>query len=130
MIKKGRKEGSGKNYKGVYYTYFKNIKDKAAERGIPFNITIEQVGDLWEKNPICPYSGVSLTQKKSSTDKCYTASLDRIDPSKGYQPKNVQWVWKSINKMKSDFTHKEFDKILNTIIENGIKKLHPRVKNS
>lgn len=37
-----------------------------------------------------------------------TASLDRIDSSKGYIEGNVQWVHKRINKMKLDDSDTEF----------------------
>ena len=37
-----------------------------------------------------------------------TASLDRIDSSKGYIKGNVQWVHKEFNKMKLDLLDKEF----------------------
>ena len=37
-----------------------------------------------------------------------TASLDRIDSSKGYTKSNIQWVHKDINKMKSDFSMLRF----------------------
>lgn len=122
MSKRGRKTGSGKSYKGVYDLYYQRLKVGAEERKIPFNITLKHLGDLWEKQPICPYSGESLIQKTSKEDTCYTASVDRIDPSKGYQPRNIQWVSKEINKRKGDSTHEEFLKFIKQIEENGIKK--------
>jgi hypothetical protein len=37
-----------------------------------------------------------------------TASLDRIDSTKGYTPENVQWLHKDINQMKMDLTEQKF----------------------
>ena len=37
-----------------------------------------------------------------------TASLDRIDSSRGYDADNIQWVHKDINWMKQDFSQSEF----------------------
>lgn len=37
-----------------------------------------------------------------------TASLDRIDSSKGYTKENVQWVHKDINMMKQEYTTEVF----------------------
>lgn len=37
-----------------------------------------------------------------------TASVDRIDSTKGYTPDNVQWVDKRINFMKQHFSQVEF----------------------
>ena len=125
---RSKKYGSGKNYKGVYYSYFKDLEKNAKNRNIPFNITLNQIGDLWENQNICPYSGLLLVQRKSQKDNNYTASLDRIDSSKGYQPKNVQWVWKEINYMKGKKSDSEFKKILKVIVENGIRKLYSEIK--
>jgi len=38
----------------------------------------------------------------------YTASLDRIDSSKGYIEENVHWVHKRINVMKGNMSEQEF----------------------
>jgi len=37
-----------------------------------------------------------------------TASLDRIDSSKGYIEGNVQWVHKMVNMSKQQYTQEEF----------------------
>ena len=37
-----------------------------------------------------------------------TASLDRIDSSKGYVEGNVQWVHKMINMSKQQYSQEEF----------------------
>ena len=38
----------------------------------------------------------------------FKASLDRIDPTKGYTEDNVRWVCWAVNQMKSDKTEAEF----------------------
>lgn len=44
-----------------------------------------------------------------------TASLDRIDSSKGYVKNNVQWVHKTINIMKQAQSNEEFIKLCRDI---------------
>ncbi len=46
-----------------------------------------------------------------------TASLDRIDSSKGYVVGNVQWVHKDVNKMKMDLPEEKFLSIVKQIYE-------------
>ena len=46
-----------------------------------------------------------------------TASLDRIDSSKGYVKGNVQWVHKDINKMKTDFEQSIFIKLCKSVAD-------------
>ena len=60
---------------------------------------------------ICALSGLPIiiaTTIEGDKHGGTTASLDRIDSSKGYTRDNVQWVHKWINFMKQDFTQEEF----------------------
>jgi len=43
----------------------------------------------------------------SSKDDYGTASLDRINSVRGYEPDNVQWVHKTVNFMKQALSDKE-----------------------
>jgi hypothetical protein len=63
-----------------------------------------------QRGRTCAYTGWELTFAKEGTHRkdTQTASLDRIDSSKGYVSGNVQWVHKDVNKMKSDFSHERF----------------------
>lgn len=59
----------------------------------------------------CALSGIVLTFPKSGNKedmKASTASLDRIDSSKGYLKDNVQWVHKDINRMKNVYSQEYF----------------------
>ncbi len=56
----------------------------------------------------CALSGLPLIYAIKSRDTNATASLDRIDSSKGYVKGNVQWVHKTINGMKWDSNEKDF----------------------
>jgi hypothetical protein len=49
----------------------------------------------------------------------HTASLDRIDSSKGYCEDNVQWVHKDINRMKNTFDQDYFISLCKLIAENS-----------
>jgi hypothetical protein len=78
-------------------------------RTLPFEISMNYVWELYKKqNGICALSGVKLSMPLSHRDKSYTASLDRIDSSKGYIEGNVQWVHKDVNIMKQDLPDEVF----------------------
>ena len=83
------------------------IKKGAIERDFCLDITIEQAWELYLKQEgKCAISGVAI--KFSTFYKGdQTASLDRIDSSKGYTVDNVQWVHKTINKIKGTLTDSE-----------------------
>jgi hypothetical protein len=100
-------------------TYRRNAKGGKRENRTKknFDITLEYIWQLFVKqNRKCAISGVELsfdyqgdrmTWKHRETNKI-TASLDRIDSSKGYVEGNVQWVHKCINIMKNDMNDAEF----------------------
>lgn len=117
-------------YKGIIGTVFNNIKKGAKERGIEFEITIEDIGDLFEKQKNkCALSGIELFLKKDYLDITATASLDRIDSGKGYTVDNIQWVHKDINFMKRHFEETYFLDLCNKIVENSILKRRNKTKN-
>lgn len=87
---------------------------KRSSKTIDFNLSIE---DAWQKfldqNRKCALTGVEIgfsqrCNRYGVEDK--TASLDRIDSSKGYSLCNVQWVHKTINLMKLTQTQDDFIK--------------------
>ena len=85
------------------------FKWNATSRHIPFEITLEQGWELYQKqNGICALSGIPITFNSTSRICDGTASLDRIDSSKGYVEGNVQWVHKDINFMKQDYDQEHF----------------------
>lgn len=44
----------------------------------------------------------------SGKRKTNTASLDRIDNTRGYHLSNVHWIHKDLNRMRNTFTIKQF----------------------
>lgn len=104
-------KGCGEISADFLSTYRRNAKDKE------FHIDLKYIWALFLKqNRKCAISGVELsfdyqgdrTSWKTKATNKITASLDRIDSSKGYIKDNVQWVHKRINIMKNDLRDEEF----------------------
>lgn len=99
-------------YGKVCYSYLYGIRKRAQKKNLMFDLDCKFLDELFIKqNQRCKLSGVLITlpedwslKKKNE----YTASLDRIDSSKGYIKDNVQWVHKRINAMKLNMTDAEF----------------------
>lgn len=72
--------------------------------------------DAWQQyvkqNGMCALSNVSLKLGKNTIHgrKEMTASIDRVDSSKGYTKDNIQWVHKTINLMKNVLEQTDFIK--------------------
>jgi hypothetical protein len=91
-------------------------------RSKELTLTIEQAWDLFlQQNRKCALSGLELSFPIKSTDKSWTASLDRIDSSKGYVLENVQWVHKDVNIMKNKFDQGYFINLCKLIHERSIQ---------
>ena len=116
-------EGIG-NFTKTTYWYFKN---NAKRRNISWSeeLTIEYLYELLLKqNKKCALTGldIDLTESRNNSNVAFefmTASLDRIDSSKGYEPNNVQWVHKDINRMKWAFPQNEFIEMCQLVINHA-----------
>lgn len=99
-----------KGYQEISGTFFQKIKRNAIDRNLDFLLTLPELWELFLKqNRKCALSGVELNIGNASyNSRDITASLDRIDCSKGYIKGNVQWLHKDINRCKWIFTEKEF----------------------
>jgi len=103
--------------------YWSIVKNGANSRNLEFNITIKYAWDLFLKqDKKCALSDLDIEfepncvhNKKIDNRRKRTASLDRIDSSKGYVEGNVQWVHKDVNLMKNRFNEDYFIKICKLI---------------
>jgi hypothetical protein len=87
---------------------FSRICTSAKRRKYELNITIEYLWNLFnDQNKKCIFTGLELSLGDSQC-RGRTASLDRIDGSKGYIIGNVQWVHKDINMMKQKMSDNQF----------------------
>ena len=81
----------------------------ASARKLEVDITKEYLWDLFVKqNRKCALTGLDISFRSTSHKYDGTASLDRIDSTKGYVKGNLQWVHKNINRMKSNYSEQEF----------------------
>lgn len=101
-----------KGYKDLSMTFFHDIRNGAIGRNLEFNVTIEELWYLYEKqNKKCNLSGVDIDfdiETSAWKGRKPTASLDRIDSKKGYTIENIQWLHEHVNWMKQDFSQIEF----------------------
>lgn len=88
------------------------INQNALQRGQEFLITIEYCDKIWKKQGgKCYLSGLPISFKDN------TASLDRIDSSKGYIKNNVAWCHKHINFCKQMYSKDYFIELCKRVCE-------------
>lgn len=101
---------SFRGYKEIGGKLWNGWKKAAKERGFSFDISIEYAYDLFIKQDRkCALTGLPLCFANAiSKDVSRTASIDRIDSKQGYIIGNIQWVHKTINRIKWALDQSEF----------------------
>jgi len=101
------------------YSYMRMLHGKARLRRQEFNLTYEDLYDLWEnQRGFCALSGQPLSLEANLPN---TTSLDRINSSVGYVKTNVQLVCSVVNKMKMDVTQEVFLQFCKHITDKKLK---------
>jgi hypothetical protein len=98
-----------------YREHMRRINNRKRDKGREVDVDKEYLKEVFEQQKgICVYSGVKL-QHEIKDNPITTASLDRIDSSKGYIKDNVQFVSIVCNHAKngmSDTQMREWIKVL------------------
>ncbi len=87
----------------------REAKRRSREKNLEFNLTLEYLISL--KNNTCPILGHEILYR-SGVDKKRSASLDRVDPNKGYVMGNVKIVSFEGNALKN---RNDFNSMVNVI---------------
>lgn len=96
-------------YKEIRGKTLNTIQRRANKRGYTFDLLPEKLWDIFLKQDRkCALSGIDIQFGRSEYNTETTASLDRIDSTKGYVLDNVQWVHKTINLMKNVLSVEDF----------------------
>ena len=96
--------------------YFACVRNNARRRSLTFKLTKKFLWDLFlVQKRLCALSGLTLYFARSYGATEQTASLDRIDSSKGYVETNVQWVHKDVNRIKREYSEDQFLKYVKLI---------------
>lgn len=94
-------------------------KTRAKRRGVPFNITPEDIAAVWPVDDRCPVLGLELVfSKKGPTDA--SPSLDRVNPAWGYVRDNIAVVSHRANSIKRDGTAAEHTAIADWMRGKGL----------
>jgi hypothetical protein len=103
--------------------YWAKIISGARRRGYEVSITREEADALFTGR--CALTGWPISLRDdgagvgpgSGRQGAITASLDRIDSSKGYMPGNIQWVHKYINISKMAHSQEDFVRMCQAVAD-------------
>lgn len=118
-------------YKEISGSCWKRLSDKRKLIKNPLKITIKQAYELFLKQKRkCKLTGLPIKFGRAEYRKETTASLDRIDSTKGYYLDNVQWVHKDVNIMKNVFNKDYFFYLCNLIAKKYPIDLRKRIQSN
>ena len=81
-------------------------RDRAKQKGVPFNLTIDHINEIWPPDNKCPVLGVPFVRGRGEPIPT-SPTFDRIEPAEGYTIGNVQVISRRANLIKSDATAAE-----------------------
>ncbi len=101
-------------------TKYSEIKRQALKRSKEFNVSIEYLWELYEKQDRkCVLTGLFIVFGRNGHCNETSASLDRIDNNKGYIKGNVRWVLKDINMIRGNYNTDYFIELCNAVTDNS-----------
>ena len=103
-VKTKRKE---EPHRFIYYS----AKHRAKKSGIPFDITHDDVINIYPIDGKCPILGLELQPNLGKTQD-NSPSLDRLVPEKGYIKNNIIVISHRANRIKNNATLEELEKLV------------------
>ena len=103
-----------------WFEHYTKLKEKdVVSRGIPWDLDQESLESIW--TGVCPVYDIEVINgsKLAPNDRPDNlAELDRLVPEKGYIKGNVRWISRKANRLKSNATIEDLEKILAYMKEN------------
>tara|TARA_R110001606_G_scaffold35432_1_gene103062 strand:- start:10473 stop:11153 length:681 start_codon:yes stop_codon:yes gene_type:complete len=96
------------------------LKNRAKEMGLPFNVTPEYLEKIYPEDNKCAILGTIMKK----------ATVDKIVPELGYTRGNVAWVDYNINRKKNDLTMPELELIIRYLKKYSPSRSPYQTKNS
>lgn len=90
-----------------------SARSGAKQRGLEFSIDLADI-HIPDK---CPYLGTPLTRIFGEGKVKTNASIDRVDPTKGYVKGNIEIISLKANMMKQDATVEELTRFAKSVLK-------------
>jgi hypothetical protein len=127
--RQGSSNPTWKGYNNIPGSFIQRYKHKAIKSNkekLHWDITIKDIDNLYLKQgKKCALTGVPISfdneviGARNYRGYSCTASLDRIDSSKGYTKDNIQLVHKDVNIMKNHFDQDYFIEMCKLVVSNN-----------
>ena len=106
-----------------------SIRVRSKRDGIPCDLTVDYLRRLLAATRFCPVLGIPLEHKvngKRDGPRDNSPSVDRFEPARGYVVGNVFVISHRANRLKSDATRQELQKVLDWMDHTHAALAHER----
>lgn len=105
-------------HRGVRVSWFNKYKVGAETRGIHWDLSIDDVADVYDQQGReCALTGWLLVFPSVGHPNNTDASIDRIDSKRGYTKDNIQIVSKKVNMMKQQYSVEDFVFVCKAVVD-------------
>lgn len=107
-------------HRGIRISFIEKYRIQGLSRNKIWKLSYDDLANQADaQNRKCALSGFDLIFSGDFNQ--ITASLDRIDNSKGYEAGNIQWVHKEINMMRGPLSIDRFIELCKSVSRNKVK---------
>lgn len=112
-----RRQARQYRYERPFHVLCSGHKKRCRRLGVPFDLTPDYLESIYPKDGKCPILGIDMILGGTIDDnRQHYASLDRIEPEKGYTQGNVVWVSYRGNQLRSNATVDELQAVIRYIL--------------
>lgn len=131
------------NYKNVFFKFkdaeykefhryvhkkIRNLRKRAKDKKIDFNIDTEYLIAIYPPNKKCPVLNIPFLKNIApAINKDFAPSIDRIDNNKGYTKDNVCWMSYRANRFKNEMTFMEIKRLYEFMSNCQVEKNFPEM---
>ncbi len=102
-------------FRGIIFSAYYSAKYRAKKQGVAFNITMDDLLDIWTGECACGCGKPMEHNTGRATNN--SVSLDKVIPSLGYIPGNIQFLRHECNSQKRNLTLADFRRLESYIIK-------------
>ena len=98
---------------------FRTARNRARKAGTSFNLTVEDIEEVWPEDGRCPVLGIPMQQGRGMFHDG-SPTLDQLDPARGYEPDNIAVISYAANRAKGNMRAEELERLAAWMRSHGL----------
>jgi hypothetical protein len=102
----------------------RSARRRANQQSLAFNLTVEDIEDVWPADGRCPILRMPMEQGRGSFHDG-SPTLDQLDPAFGYEADNIAVISFAANRAKGNLSLEELERLVAYVKSHNGKHRHP-----